>query len=81
MKRAPALKATYVGNGLYISGVPARDLTDEDWAALSEEQWAQITGSGLYDLADAVDVLNIVSELTPEVQADAEESSAEKEEP
>ncbi len=31
----------YEGNGEYVPGVPARDLTDDEWLALTDEQKAQ----------------------------------------
>ena len=31
----------YDGNGVYVLGVPARDLTDDEWAALTDEQKKQ----------------------------------------
>jgi hypothetical protein len=44
------MKATYTGAGNYLNGVPARDLTDEDWDALTPEQKAEVKASGLYEL-------------------------------
>lgn len=37
-----AVKAVYQGAGAYINGVPARDLTTDDWAALTDEQQAAV---------------------------------------
>lgn len=34
----------------YVEGVPARDLTDEEFAALTDQQKAMVEGSGVYDL-------------------------------
>jgi len=31
----------YAGNGAYVPGIPQRDLTDDEWAALTDEQKAQ----------------------------------------
>jgi hypothetical protein len=45
------MKATYVGTGVgYLNGIPARDLTEEEWAALTPEQQAEVKASGLYEL-------------------------------
>jgi hypothetical protein len=41
----------YQGAGAYVSGVPARDLTDEEYAALSDELRERLTASGLYEIA------------------------------
>lgn len=38
----------YQGGGVYFQGVPARDLTDADLAALDDEQRAAIAHSPLY---------------------------------
>lgn len=43
--------AKYVGNGEFINGVAARDLTDEDWAVIGRQgrqQW--VIDSPLYEL-------------------------------
>lgn len=34
--------------GEYLTGIPARNLTDEDWAELSKEQRKAALDSGLY---------------------------------
>jgi len=39
----------YIGGGYqFISGVPTRDLTEEEYKALSEEQKTECLASGLY---------------------------------
>lgn len=38
----------YTGDGAYFHGVPARDLTDEEFAALPEAQRSALLTSGLY---------------------------------
>jgi hypothetical protein len=49
-----ATKATYQGDGTeYLNGVPARDLSDEDWAALDDEHQAAVAASPLYEVAAA----------------------------
>ena len=56
-KRAAVVEATvsdgqtavrYVGDGSFLLGVPARDLTAEEWAALSAEQQAAVLYAGVY---------------------------------
>jgi len=42
------------GNPLaFINGIPARDLTTDEWAALSEAQRTHAAASGLYDVPAA----------------------------
>jgi len=41
---------TYKGDGTdFLNGVPARDLTDEEFQALDEEAQAAVTASTLYE--------------------------------
>jgi hypothetical protein len=40
---------TYKGNGEFVSGVPARDLTEAEWEQLSKEQKKAALDSGLYE--------------------------------
>jgi hypothetical protein len=58
-KRAAVVEATvsdgqtvtavrYVGYGSFLLGVPARDLTAREWAALTDTQRQSAVGSGLY---------------------------------
>lgn len=47
-----ATKARYTGkDGAHHSGIPARDLTDDDWAALDAEQQAIVATSPAYRLS------------------------------
>lgn len=46
--KAAATVFKYVGDGTYLQGVPARDLTKEDVDQLSDEQKSDVTKSGLY---------------------------------
>jgi hypothetical protein len=39
---------TYTGDGRYLDGVPMRDLTDEEWAALADELRAAALELGVY---------------------------------
>ena len=49
MSDAPAVRYRFVGPpDTYIEGVPARDLTEEDVAAMTEEQRAAVAASDLY---------------------------------
>lgn len=49
--------ARYLGDGsAWIGGVPARDLTHEEWAALGDDLQAQCLGTGLYEAFGALSV-------------------------
>jgi hypothetical protein len=49
----PRVRYRYTGDGgSYLSGVPARDLTEEDVALLSTEQKAAVRTSDLYKSAE-----------------------------
>jgi hypothetical protein len=50
---APA-GATFSGGG-FFPGIPARDLTPEEWAALTDKQRAALTASGLYTEAAVIE--------------------------
>ena len=39
----------YTGDGAYFQGVPARDLTEDEFAALPETQQTALLTSGLYE--------------------------------
>ena len=39
----------YIGNGAYLVGVPARDLTVDEWAALDDETRATALALKLYE--------------------------------
>ena len=39
--------ATYIGNGIYLIGVPARDMSREEWESLSEEMRDRLLRMGL----------------------------------
>lgn len=41
-------KVKYTGNGAYFVGVPARDLTEEEWQKLDENERAVLVKRGLY---------------------------------
>ena len=43
------MKFRYIGNGEYYNSIPARDLTDEDYAALSDEQRRLVDSGKLYE--------------------------------
>jgi hypothetical protein len=45
------IKAKYQGGG-FIQGIPARDLSDDEWKDLSKEQQDLVIKSGLYKLSD-----------------------------
>lgn len=44
-----SIKVKYVGEG-FLSGIPARDLSEEEWAALSKEEQKLAISSGLYEV-------------------------------
>lgn len=47
------LVATYIGAGEFFPGVPARDIDEADWAALSADEKALVRGSSVYRMASA----------------------------
>lgn len=48
----PVVKFRYVDtSGAFLPGIPARDLTDEDLEALTEEQRAAIAECAIYQAA------------------------------
>lgn len=49
---ADEIAARYAGGGDFVLGVPARDLTVEEWAALGADQQALVVSLGLYVVAD-----------------------------
>lgn len=51
-KEAKEQIVKYTGNGDYLVGIPARDMSLEEWQALSEEQRALGLKLNLYKLAD-----------------------------
>lgn len=44
-------KYVYIGTGEFYNGIPARDLTDEDWAGLTDKQKETVAKSPLYKAA------------------------------
>ena len=44
------VKYKYIGGGEFHHGIPARDLTEDDWAALAEEQQQLVAHSPLYKI-------------------------------
>lgn len=61
----------YTGkHGEYLTGIPARNLTDEDWSELSKEQRKAAIDSGLYVKPEAEDKPEpkkaVTKEETPE---------------
>ena len=47
-----AQAAKYVGDGTSFVGIPARDLTAEEVAALTPEQKLMLVASGMYQFED-----------------------------
>lgn len=35
---APKIKAKYIGDGPFVGGIPARDLSTKEWNSLTKEQ-------------------------------------------
>lgn len=44
------IAAIYNDNGQFENGVPARDLTVDEWAAIPEETRTRLVKSGMYTL-------------------------------
>lgn len=44
------IKARYIGAGEFWNGIPARDLSNEDYAALTEEQRRLVDSGKLYEV-------------------------------
>lgn len=38
----------YIGNGNYYQGIPARDLTEDEWEAISRRKRKRLVELGLY---------------------------------
>lgn len=47
------IRYRYRGQGTYYTGIPARDLTDEDMAALSDEERTIVATSSIYQAVPA----------------------------
>lgn len=56
------VEALYIGFGAFLPGVPARDMTAEEWAALPQEQ---------QELAVALDLYQVVTEGEQDGREDA----------
>jgi hypothetical protein len=48
------VKFKYIGSGEFFIGIPARDLMEEDWERLDEEQQKMVTASQIYKKAEAL---------------------------
>jgi hypothetical protein len=46
------MKFKYVGNGYFYDGIPARDLSEEDFASLDDKNKAIVASSKLYRSVD-----------------------------
>lgn len=46
--------ATYIGTG-FLQGIPARDLTADEWAALTNDDRQRARASGLYRVGKRAD--------------------------
>ncbi len=38
----------YIGKGSFVQGIPARDLTKDEWDAFSKERQKSLVNAGLY---------------------------------
>ncbi len=45
------IKVRYLGTGEFYHGIPARDLDESEYAALSDEQRQWVDSGTLYDVA------------------------------
>lgn len=52
---ASGVVAIYIGAGDYLAGVPARDMTIEEWETLSPEDQATALKLDLYQVAAVVE--------------------------
>ncbi len=43
--------ATYIGEGRYMPGIPARDMTEREWNTIDEEDRATLVKMKLYKVA------------------------------
>jgi len=43
-------RAVYVGGGKFINGIPARDLTADEWASFSSEERDYFVKLGIYEV-------------------------------
>ena len=68
------VKATYVGEGEYLDQIPARDLTEEEFDALTIEQKYAVAKSGLYELEGGE--LPPLEDAAPVDEAPTEEPAA-----
>lgn len=67
-------KATYIGNGEFHNGIPARDLTAEDWKALTDEQRDTVRQSPCYRLAAEQAPKRAEAKAAPSLPAAADEA-------
>ena len=53
------MNVKFIGeNNQYLDGVPARDLTQEEWEALSAEKQSRAIASGLYKVIEKTKVFH-----------------------
>lgn len=63
----------YIGDGsAWVDGIPARDLTNDEWAALTDDQRLHAVASGLYEseaveaaIADAAQIEPVADVVEP----------------
>ena len=63
-----AIAARYDGTGFFLQGIPARDLSTDEWAALSDDDRQRARASGLYRVGKRADAAEGAAETpAPEV--------------
>lgn len=66
------IKFKYIGREAFLNGIPARDLTEEDWAGLDRDQQMMVKASSLYKEVGAE------ARKTPPVKAEADQEETEE---
>ncbi len=70
------LKYRYLQTGEFFQGVPARDLTDEDWDGLDPEAREAVAGSAIYREATAKEQAAAAKEQAAAAKAQAQAAKA-----
>lgn len=59
----------YIGDGNFLTGIPARDLSLEEWGELSGVIQVALIGQGLYELPAGITLASEAPAATPELSA------------
>lgn len=62
------LRFKYIGEGAWIPGVPARDLTDEDMAELGEATAAQVAANAALEAGAIYEAVGGKGRVTEKIQ-------------